>query len=141
MGGKRKQVTRPAALTVMAAFERFIEKHGSAVPSWLAADYLKMSPQGLFQAAERGWIGYFQHGRNRLYSYRDVIRYRWQSKKFKDNSPLRPYAPGKAKYWWEKMAAGEYPHPKLEPTDDFCPDKRQNGVSMTEEARRNINDL
>jgi hypothetical protein len=49
----------------------------------MAADYLNMTPQGVHQASERGWIAYFQHGRNRLYSYKDVLRYRWQSRKFK----------------------------------------------------------
>ena len=116
-------------MTAMAAYEKFIQAHTAALPSWLAAEYLKMSPQGLFQASERGWIGYFQHGRNRLYSYKDVIRYRWQSKKFKDNSPSPPYAPGQAKYYWEKMAAGEIPQSQLEPSEDFCPDKSMQGVS------------
>ena len=42
----------------------------------------------------------FQHGRNRLYSYRDVIRYRWRSRKFEDNAPSVPYPAG-ARYYFD----------------------------------------
>jgi hypothetical protein len=97
----------------MDAFERFCHQHCFAVPSFIAADYLSMTPQGLYQAAERGWIAYFQHGRNRWYSYRDVIRYRWQSRKFKDNHPSPPYAPGEAGHLWQAKVAN------LDPTDPF----------------------
>lgn len=75
----------------------FCEKHLKAVPGWLAADYLKMSPQGVYQAAERGWIAYFQHGRNRIYSWKDIVQYRHTSKKFKDNCP-RPHKAGQARF-------------------------------------------
>ena len=87
---------RPS-LTAWNAYERFTERHQGAVPSWLAAEYLRMTPQGVFQAAERGWIAYFQHGRNRLYSRADLVKYRWTvSRKYRDNRPLPPYPPGKA---------------------------------------------
>jgi hypothetical protein len=105
----------------MDAFERFCHLHCFAVPSFIAAKFLNMSPQGLYQAAERGWIAYFQHGRNRWYSYRDVMRYRWQTKRFKDNSPPPPYAPGQARFYWEQMALGTYPDPVLEPKEGFSP--------------------
>ena len=82
----------------MDAFEKFCDKHIRAVPAWLAAEYLKMSPQGLYQAAERGWIAYFQHGRNRIYSWKDVVTYRHHSRKFKDNSDGRPHRPGEGKF-------------------------------------------
>lgn len=83
---------------MMDAFEKFCDTHLRAVPGWLAADYLKMTPQGLYQAAERGWIAYFQHGRNRIYSWKDVVRYRHHSRKFKDNTHGRPHEPGQAKF-------------------------------------------
>jgi hypothetical protein len=82
---------------MMQAFEMFCEKHLKAVPGWLAADYLRMTPQGVYQAAERGWIAYFQHGRNRIYSWKDIVQYRHTSKKFKDNCP-RPHKPGAARF-------------------------------------------
>lgn len=90
-GGRRK------VTTIMQAFEMFCDQHLRAVPAWLAADYLQMSPQGLYQAAERGWIAYFQHGRNRVYSWKDVVSYRHRSKKFADNDP-RPHKEGGARF-------------------------------------------
>jgi hypothetical protein len=79
-------------LAAWASFERFNEIHKGAVPSWLAAEYLRMTPQGVFQAAERGWIAFFQHGRNRLYSRADLVKYRWTvSRKYKDTRPAPPY--------------------------------------------------
>ena len=110
---KKRPVKRVEALTVMDALERFCQVHGFAVPSSVAADYLRMSPQGLYQAAERGWIAYFQHGRNRWYSYRDVVRYRWQSKKFKDNRPAPIYPPGESRFMWEASVA------RLDPPEPF----------------------
>lgn len=71
-------------------------EHQAGVPAWLAAQYLRLTPQGLTAAADRGWIAYFQHGRNRMYSLRDVERYRWHSHKFRDNRPLPPYPAGGA---------------------------------------------
>ena len=85
---------------MMQAFELFCDKHLRAVPAWLAAEYLEMTSQGLHQASERGWIAYFQHGRNRLYSYKDIVTYRHTSRRFKDNCP-RPYAPGQAAFGFE----------------------------------------
>lgn len=77
-----------------AAFERFCDRHGGAVPSWLAAEYLRMTPAGVFLAARRGWIDFFQHGRNRIYSRHDVIRYRFTvSRKYHDTRPRPPYPP------------------------------------------------
>jgi len=82
-----------------AAFERFNEIHRGAVPAWLAAAYLKMTPQGVFQASERGWVAYFQHGRNRLYSRKDLVAYRWNtSRRFADHAPKPPHAAGGAMF-------------------------------------------
>lgn len=94
---KKGQAERVKVTSMMQAFELFCDKHLRAVPGWLAAEYLKMSPQGLYQASERGWIAYFQHGRNRIYSWKDIVTYRHQSRKFKDNCP-RPHKPGKARF-------------------------------------------
>lgn len=95
---KNQQSNRPKVTSMMDAFEKFCDKHIRAVPGWLAAEYLKMTPQGLYQAAERGWIAYFQHGRNRIYSWKDVVSYRYQSRKFKDNTHGRPHQPGEGKF-------------------------------------------
>jgi hypothetical protein len=89
-----KPKARRQALNALHAFELFCREHSFGLPVWLASDYLNMTPQGVHQASERGWIAYFQHGRNRLYSYRDVIRCRWRSRKFKDNAPPVPYPAG-----------------------------------------------
>lgn len=86
---------------MMDAFEKFCDAHHRAVPGWLAAEYLKMTPAGLYQAAERGWIAYFQHGRNRLYSWKDIVCYRHRSRKFADNTHGRPHQPGKAGWDFE----------------------------------------
>jgi len=76
----------------LAAWDRFLESHHGVYPASLAAAKLRMSPQGVFQASERGWIAFFSVGRNRWYSRRDVIRYRWNaSRRFRDNRPLPPY--------------------------------------------------
>jgi hypothetical protein len=97
----KRQGGRAKVTSMMQAYEMFCDKHLRAVPGWLAAEYLKMTPQGLYQAAERGWIAYFQHGRNRLYSYKDVVTYRHTaSRKFKDNSG-RPHGPGQAQFDFE----------------------------------------
>lgn len=70
-------------------WEKFLEVQCGCYPSTLAAVKLRMSPQGVYQAAERGWITFFQVGRNRWYGRKDVIRYRFEvSKKFRDNRPL-----------------------------------------------------
>jgi len=76
----------------LASWERFLEVHQGCYPAAIAAIKLRMSPQGVFQASERGWIAFFSVGRNRWYSRRDVIRYRWAgSRKFRDNRPIPLY--------------------------------------------------
>jgi len=102
MGGKSRKPNRVKALSHFSAFERFCETHGKAVPSMLAAEYLQITPQGLYNAADRGWIAYLKIGRDRWYSYNDIIRYRWHgSKKFLDTQPKAPYIPGKARFEYD----------------------------------------
>lgn len=80
----------------LAAYDKFLESQGGAYPATLAAWFLRMSPQGVYNAADRGWITFFQVGRNRWYGKKDLVRYRWEvSKKFKDNRPLPSPEPRK----------------------------------------------
>jgi len=62
-------------LRMLARFERFLEVQSGAYPATIAAMRLKMTTAGVYQAGERGWLGFFQIGRDRWYSRRDVIRY------------------------------------------------------------------
>ena len=57
-------------------WERFMEAQGGFYPATLAGVKLGMTPQGVFQASERGWITFFQLGRKRFYGKKDVILYR-----------------------------------------------------------------
>jgi len=73
----------------VAAWDRFVENEKGAYPPRIAALYLRMTVQGVHSAADRGWIRYFMIGKERFYSRRDVVAYRWNvSKKFKDNRLL-----------------------------------------------------
>lgn len=77
---------------ILAAFDRFLEQHQGCYPASIAALKLRMSPQGVYQASQRGWIAFFSVGRDRWYSRKDVISYRWNaSRRFKDSRPLPPY--------------------------------------------------
>ena len=61
-------------------------------PASIAAIKLRMSPQGVYQAAQRGWIDFFSVGRDRWYSRRDVIAYRYTvARNYRDNRPLPPH--------------------------------------------------
>ena len=94
---KGKVTTQQRACVIWDAFDRFVEIHVAAVPGWLAALKLLMTPQGDFQASERGWSSYFQHGRNRLYSRKDIVAYRYAvCRKFNDYNPVPPHKPGLA---------------------------------------------
>ncbi|BCU78888.1 hypothetical protein llg_36030 [Luteolibacter sp. LG18] len=105
-GVRANQAERQKACVLWAAYERFLEEHRGAVPAWLAAQYLDMTPQGVFQAAERGWLAYFQHGRNRLYSRKDLVAYRWNcSRKFADTRVRPPHPPGNARYEFDPDSA------------------------------------
>lgn len=83
-------------LRELAAWERFIEVNLGAYPSTIAAIKLGMTTAGVYNAAQRGWIGFFQVGRDRWYSRRDVINYRHEvCRKFRDNRRLPSIAPKK----------------------------------------------
>lgn len=75
-------------------WERFLEVQRGCYPASIAATKLRISPQGVYQAAERGWITFFQVGRNRWYGRSDVIKYRWErSRRFRDNRLLASKSP------------------------------------------------
>jgi hypothetical protein len=59
----------------LARWDRFCTEQSGVYPATMAAIKLRMTTQGVYQAAERGWIAYFQIGRDRWYSRRDVCRY------------------------------------------------------------------
>lgn len=59
----------------MARWDRFCTEQSGVYPSSIAAIKLGMSAAGVYQAAERGWIAFFQFGRDRWYSRKDVSRY------------------------------------------------------------------
>jgi len=79
----------------ISAWDRFCENHAGVYPPTLAAARLKLTLQGVYAAADRGWIAFFMIGHVRYYSRRDVESYRWTgSRKFRDNRP-RPLYSGK----------------------------------------------
>jgi len=61
--------------TALVRWDRFCTEQSGVYPSNIAAIKLGMSPAGVYQAAQRGWIAFFQFGRDRWYSRRDVSRY------------------------------------------------------------------
>ena len=79
---------------LVAAWERFLEDECGVFPGSIAAAYLRMTPQGVHAAAQRGWLKWFPIGRVRYYSRKDCVRYRWHvSRKFQDNRPQPQYCP------------------------------------------------
>lgn len=84
----------PTQLRNLAAWERFLEVHLGCYPASIAALKLRMTATGVYNAADRGHIAFFLVGRDRWYSRRDVIRYRWEnSRKFRDNRRLSDKGP------------------------------------------------
>lgn len=71
--GKRKITEKERNL--LLRWNRFLEEQGGCYPATLAAIKLEMSTAGVYQAAERGWLSYFQMGRDRWYGRKDVSRY------------------------------------------------------------------
>lgn len=72
----------------------FSEMHGGIYTARIAADALRMTTQGVWKAAQRGWIAFTRDGRQLFYSKKDVENYRWTiSRKFKDSRPLPASAP------------------------------------------------
>ena len=75
-----------AQLRHLAAWERFLEVQLGAYPSTIAAIKLGMTTAGVYNASQRGWLAFFQIGRDRWYGRKDVIQYRHcVSRKFADN--------------------------------------------------------
>lgn len=80
----------------LARWEKFQEDECGVYPAAMAAIKLRMTPQGVYQASQRGWLKFFSNGRDRWYSKKDVIGYRFNaSKTFRDSRPLPPYPPAK----------------------------------------------
>jgi len=71
--GKRKITEKER--TALTRWDRFCTEQSGVYPSNIAAIKLGMSAAGVYQAAERGWIAFFQFGRDRWYSRKDVSRY------------------------------------------------------------------
>lgn len=84
------KVTRKEALRVVA-WERFMEQERGFFPPSIAAACLKMTPQGVRAASDRGWIRFFQIGTERFYSRRDVLKYVHNPSR--RGSPSRPVPP------------------------------------------------
>lgn len=71
--GKREITEKERNL--LLKWDRFLEAQGGVYPSTLAAIKLRMTTAGVYQAAERGWLAYFQMGRDRWYGRKDISRY------------------------------------------------------------------
>lgn len=69
---------------MLARWDRFCTEQSGVYPATIAAVKLRMTTQGVFQAAERGWIAFFQIGRDRWYSRKDVSRY-WEHRMMRQN--------------------------------------------------------
>lgn len=62
---------------------------GEILPPQLAADYLRMTAEGLRKAAARGWLQYIRIGRNRFYGKKSLETYKFtKSKKFPENQRI-----------------------------------------------------
>ena len=80
----REREVSDKQLRQLAAWERFLDLQLGAYPSTIAAIKLGMSTTGVYNASERGWLAFFQIGRNRWYGRKDVILYRENvSRKFR----------------------------------------------------------
>lgn len=67
----------------------FTLQQGEILPPQLAADYLRMTPEGLRKAASRGWIRYIRLGRDRFYGKKSLENYKFtKSKKFPENQRI-----------------------------------------------------
>jgi len=62
---------------------------GEILPPQLAADFLRMTPEGLRKAAARGWIQYIRIGKNRFYGKKSLETYKFtKSRKFPENQRI-----------------------------------------------------
>jgi hypothetical protein len=92
MSNTHKHHVTQAQAHTLHAWELFLDQHGGCYPSSIAAIKLRMTPQGVYQASQRGWIAFFLIGRDRWYSRKDVVNYRWHaSRRFADNRPRPLY--------------------------------------------------
>ncbi len=67
----------------------FSLKENGILPPQLAADYLRMTLEGLRKAAARGWIPYIRVGRIRYYGKKSLENYKFtKSKKFPENQRI-----------------------------------------------------
>ena len=71
-----KHKVTPKQAASLAKWERFLEVQLGAYPATMAAIALRMSPQGVYQASERGHLIFFQVGRVRWYGRKDVLLYK-----------------------------------------------------------------
>ncbi len=92
---KKRKIT-DKQLRHLASWEKFLELQLGTYPSTIAAIKLGMTTTGVYNAAERGHLTFFQVGRDRWYGRKDVIQYRWTvSRQFKDNRPQPALEPKK----------------------------------------------
>lgn len=71
----QQKITQQQAF-LLARFEKFTMDENGVYPAGIAALKLKMTPQGVFQAAERGHIKFISNGKNRLYGRTSVVLYK-----------------------------------------------------------------
>ncbi len=70
-------------LRQLAAWDLFLDKELGCLPSTLAALTLRMTTSGVYNAAQRGYIVFFQVGRDRWYGKKSVLQYKYAvSRKF-----------------------------------------------------------
>ena len=82
----RDQKSTDRELRMLAAWDKFLEAELGCYPSTLAAMKLRMTTSGVYNAAQRGYLIFFQIGRDRWYGRRSVIQYRHSvSRKFPSN--------------------------------------------------------
>ncbi|MEO5917008.1 MAG: hypothetical protein ABIS50_22455 [Luteolibacter sp.] len=73
-------------LRLLAAWNLFLEKENGCIPSTLAALTLRMTTSGVYNAAQRGYLVFFQVGRDRWYGMKSVLQYKHSvSRRFPSN--------------------------------------------------------
>ena len=70
----KKQIA-DSELRMLDRWHKFLEAQNGCYPATIAAIRLRMTPQGVSNAADRGWIAFFKIGRDRWYGRKDVARY------------------------------------------------------------------
>jgi len=55
----------------------FALDQGEIFPPALAADFLRMTPEGVRSAANRGWIRYIKLGKDRFYGKKSLENYKY----------------------------------------------------------------